>query len=430
MSMTSEEFFAKPSDVTFANGRLPNRIYVSRSFPMGFGADKGEPARYVHKVFDEEEQPDEDDWEWDNEVVYVTKRKQLTLNVARAAGAVRKITIQKVPTNPNSTKLEPVLELDREQSMKLIELIKALDTIPIEGDTSVRVDDDLLRDVFADPEGVGRVYASDPDRFRTLIEADADARDVVALQHRREVVATMRSWLTDEPTFELAKEAADGSAEGAWQRLLEENPWILGVSLGGQLYTSWNDSKLEQVVTGRHIDAVGKRTDALLATTGIVRSMVFAEIKHHHTKLLGKKEYRPGCWQPSSELSGAVVQAQQTVHLAAQTLNDYLPDRDSEDAIMPTGTYLLKPRSFVIVGSLEQLTGDSGGSIPNKVRSFELFRRNLQEPEIITFDELLARAEWHVQTAEERSGGRVDVEDTISSEPADRIEITDDDVPF
>ncbi|MGZ3388906.1 MAG: hypothetical protein ACXVCF_04880 [Isosphaeraceae bacterium] len=35
----------------------------------------------------------------------------------------------------------------------------------------------------------------------------------------------------------------------------------------------------------------------------------------------------------------------------------------------------------------------------DKLRSFELFRRNLQEPEVMTFDELIARAEWHVQSA-------------------------------
>jgi hypothetical protein len=28
-----------------------------------------------------------------------------------------------------------------------------------------------------------------------------------------------------------------------------------------------------------------------------------------------------------------------------------------------------------------------------------LFRRNLHEPEVITFDELVARAEWHVEAA-------------------------------
>lgn len=35
-----------------------------------------------------------------------------------------------------------------------------------------------------------------------------------------------------------------------------------------------------------------------------------------------------------------------------------------------------------------------------KYQSFELYRRNLYEPEIVTFDELLARAEWHVELAE------------------------------
>jgi hypothetical protein len=55
------------------------------------------------------------------------------------------------------------------------------------------------------------------------------------------------------------------------------------------------------------------------------------------------------------------------------------------------------------VGSLSQLLGDSGGPIDNKVHSFELFRRNLHEREVITFDELLARAEWHVKLAEEQA---------------------------
>ena len=32
--------------------------------------------------------------------------------------------------------------------------------------------------------------------------------------------------------------------------------------------------------------------------------------------------------------------------------------------------------------------------------SFELYRRNLYEPEVLTFDELLARAEWYVALAE------------------------------
>ena len=52
----------------------------------------------------------------------------------------------------------------------------------------------------------------------------------------------------------------------------------------------------------------------------------------------------------------------------------------------------------------DQLQGANGGAIESKVSSFELYRRNLYEPEILTFDELLARAEWHVTLAEVEQG--------------------------
>lgn len=389
------------NDVDYAAGRLTTRTYVSKSFTWQFGHDMGQPGRYIHRVFDEVVTDDDDEWDWTNEVVYTTPggRKQIELQVARSAGVIRKIRIQKVPTNSTASRLEPVLELDREQSARLIEMLRALDSIPIQGDSTVRVDDDLLRQVFEDPNAIGAVYAADPDRFRALIESDAEARDVIALQRRREVVATMRLWLENDEAFGAASGDA-GGPEKAWQQLLEANPWVLGIGLSGQLLTSWGADKLEQTLVGRSIKGVGKRVDALLRTAGIVRSMVFAEIKHHRTDLLAD-EYRTGCWRPSNEVSGAVVQIQQTVHLAVRDLGaDYMQDQADDGSLLGTGTFLLRPRSFVVVGCLDQLAGEGGGPIPDKVRSFELFRRNLHEPEVITFDELVARAEWHVEQAE------------------------------
>lgn len=387
--------------VTYAEGRSTNRTYISRSFELQFGRDAGQPGRYIHRVFDEVASDDEDDWDWTTDVVYKTPggRKQLELQVAREAGSVRKIKIQKVPTSGDRSKLEPVLELDRGQSRALLDLLKALDSIPIEGENTDRVDDHVLRAVMADPEAVSEIYASDPERFRALIESDAQADDVVALGRRRAVAAQMRLWLEDDDAF--AEAAADaGGPERAWQALLEANPWVLGIGLGGQLLTSWSEGQLEQTVVGRSIAGVGKRADALMRTSGIVRSLVFAEIKHHRTQLLAE-EYRSGCWSPSKELAGAVVQVQQTVHLAAAELDEFFADVDEDGARDVTGTFVIRPRSFVVVGSTGQLTGKQGLPFDAKVRSFELFRRNLYEPEVITFDELVARAEWHVEIASE-----------------------------
>lgn len=394
--------FPEPTEVTFAQRRLTTRTYASKSFTAAFGQDQGYPSRYIYRVFDESI-ADDDDWDWTNEVVFTTPggRKQLQLQVARSAGAVRRVRIQKVPTTGDLTRLETVLELDRDQATRLIDMLRAIDAIPIEGAGTVHVDDQLLRDVFADPTAMTSAYASDPQRFRALIATDANASDVIALQHRREVAAKMRSWLEDDDAFAEAHAAA-GGPEKAWQKLLEENPWVLGIGLGGQLLTSWEEGKLEQTVVGRSIKGVGKRADALLRSAGIVRLLAFAEIKHHQTLLLGD-EYRSGSWSPSKDLAGAVVQIHQTVHLASRELGDYIQDQSASGELLRTGTFLLQPRSFVILGSLDQLTGRSGGPIPDKVRSFELFRRSLHRPEVITFDELVARAEWQIETAAEVS---------------------------
>lgn len=272
------------NEVTFAEGRLTTRTYVSRSFILQFGQDVGHPSRYINRVFDEVTGGDDDDQEWTSQVVYATPggRKQLQLQVARSNGQVRKLRIQKVPTAGDLTKLEPVLELNREQATRLIEMLRAIDGIPIEGETSVYVDDELLRDVFADPTAVAKIYSQDRERIRALIESDAEAEDVIALQRRRDVVARMRKWLDDVEAFDAAAAEASGP-ERAWQILLEDNPWILGVGLGGQLLTSWDKERLEQTVVGRSVKGVGKRVDALLRTTGIIRLLAFAEIKHHRT---------------------------------------------------------------------------------------------------------------------------------------------------
>jgi hypothetical protein len=150
------------------------------------------------------------------------------------------------------------------------------------------------------------------------------------------------------------------------------------------------------------VSGPGKRTDALMRTNGRIRSMIFAEIKHHRTSLVDK-EYRSGCWSPSPELSGGVVQIQQTVHLATREIQGRLADKDDRGVETGEHTYVVRPRSFLIAGSLDQLRQPSGVH-RQKYESFELYRRNLYEPEIVTFDELLARAEWQCTLLEDSPG--------------------------
>ena len=387
----------------YAKARLPSRTYVSKSFPLkrSNSSDDGSPARFICKVFDPET---ESTLELDGEGYTIREtpagRYQIKLLVAREAGNIKELWIQRVPTATSSANVTNLLNLKQPDIGRLVELLKVLDAIPIEGETTVRVDDSLVQDLFADPNALTKVYKEDPSRFRQLIQDDVAARDVVAQASRRDAVLKFRRMLDDENFFNsLVQTEGKGSKERVWQLLFEQNPWMLGVSFSNQLLTSWDHHKLEQVVDGFDISGPGKRTDALMRTAGRVRSMVFLEFKTHRTDLLGA-EYRSGCWPASTELMGGLSQIQGTVHRAVTAIGDRLQSIDDGGCDVPGDfTYLIRPPSILIVGTLTQLQSNAGGDHQDKIRSFELFRRSIVDTEIITFDELYAKAKFIVDGA-------------------------------
>lgn len=89
------------------------------------------------------------------------------------------------------------------------------------------------------------------------------------LAGRRAVLEQFRRMLDDDAYFDSLIEANKGK-EAVWQQFFETNPWVLGVGLGTQLFTSWSEEKLEQIVKGHSIAGDGKRADALLRTSGTV----------------------------------------------------------------------------------------------------------------------------------------------------------------
>lgn len=383
-----------PDESVYAHGRLPSRTYASKSFQLNRtnSEDHGAPARFLYKVFDPDTESmvtrEADEW-----VVRETPkgRYQVKLLVAREPGNLKELWIHRVPTAGGDVEL--LLNLKQPEAGRLVEYLKLMDVFPIEGGGTVRLDDEVLAALLEDPDSLRRMYHRSPGRLRQLIQSDVAAEDVIALEARRKAIERFRRLLEDDDYFDREASARSGP-EAVWQQLFETNPWMLGLSLSGQLLTQWDADKLEQVVVGSSISERGKRTDALLRTAGRVKSMVLAEIKTHRTKLLGS-EYRSGCWPPSVELSGAITQLQGTIHRAVKHIGDRLQEVDETGADLPGEfTYLLRPRGFVIAGTLDEFLGGAGGGHQDRITSFELFRRQLQEPEILTFDEILSRAEW------------------------------------
>ncbi len=261
----------------------------------------------------------------------------------------------------------------------------------------LNVSDEELKGLLLDPSQALRLLAEHAEIFDQLAESGDLKKDLIAIGYRRSQLELFNRFLTDDQFFDRVKSEKGLSNEGVWQKFFEKNSWIFGYGLSFIFLTSLDDSKLENTISGASVGSVGKRADALMKTQALVSSLCYVEIKHHRTELLdNRRPYRSGAWAPSSELTGAIVQAQASVAEAAKTFQDQL--RPFDKGGDPTGEvlYNFKPKSIVLIGQFDEFVSENGIN-DQKIRSFEMYRGNTSSPEIITFDELYHRAKFIVE---------------------------------
>jgi len=282
---------------------------------------------------------------------------------------------------------------------KLLEFVQNIQLYRFQDSGPVNISDDKLQQKNISEIQARKLIQDNHEVFSEVLKSEITKEDIVAVGYRKKQVEVYRKFLEDEEYFNSIREKIETTNEGLWQKYFEKNPWIFGYGLGYILVSSLDEKKLEQVVKGYDFNSPGKRVDALLKTRGIVSSLCFTEIKTHKTKLLENKPYRSGCWAPSKELAGAVAQVQGTVASAVENLSERINIEDDQGN--PTGEELFKyqPKSYLVIGNLDEFKTEKGVN-KDKFRSFELYRKNTNNPEIITFDELFERAKYIVHQNE------------------------------
>lgn len=185
----------------------------------------------------------------------------------------------------------------------------------------------------------------------------------------------------------------DCKDEAVWQKFFEKNTWILGYGLDYIFNSELDSKKLEQVTSGSNFFSKGKRIDGLLKSLGAINSLCFCELKLSTDSLLKqvKDPYRGESWQISDALSGAIAQVQRTVHKAIKELDTKTEIKDNQDNLTGENLLLYEPKTFIVIGNLQEfLVNDKINEI--KYSSFEMFRKNLRNITILTYDELYERA--------------------------------------
>jgi len=256
------------------------------------------------------------------------------------------------------------------------------------------------------------------DVIESLIdEGIITSRDIVNTSFRKRGLQIFEKMLNEEgywKTYATENDITQSSEEKVWQFFLEKNEWIFGYGLD---YRFQQILQREAHLSDTNLD--GSNTvigDYLL---GDKRFTTFIELKKPLTPLFGNSKNRTNSWSLSKDLIDSVSQILE--HKASGLIR--LSDKNTNFiAGEPINQEACDSKVILIIGRWDELTSSSNTQESNiKKKTFELFRRDSRNIDIMTFDELFDRAKFIVE------GNKVEPENNS----VEHVEEFDpDDFPF
>lgn len=254
----------------------------------------------------------------------------------------------------------------------------------------------MIRDLEVNTTGRFIELNSNHDSILSLLENSDNTSLIMALQN----IISNRLTNDDINTILGRKDALEkyqgmllnpnDYTEPDWQVFFERNEWLFGYGLRYKYLKI-----LQREAHISHTDLNGSNdviADFLISDSRFTR---IVELKTPQTNLFVNRKNRADSWRLSSELTDAVSQ------ILAQKANwEMESQRDnytSEQMLITEKTY--DAECILIIGSLDSINGTDREKIIKK-KTFELFRRNLKNIDIICYDELLERARFIVKNAE------------------------------
>ncbi len=250
-----------------------------------------------------------------------------------------------------------------------------------------------MRSLLKQPDGLAIVD-------ELLRNGSITSRDLVNIGYRKSQLAVFECLLRGPENIEsycaehgITSTQPEKILEKIWRHFFGRNEWIFGFGLDyrflGILQREAHVS--DEDLAGRD----GSIADFLMGATNFT---VLVEVKRPDTHLFEKRKNRAGSWKLSTELFDAVSQileqkASWQVRGEANASKNY--NANGELIVQRT----VDPKSILIIGSDGQFSGTEKERTI-KLRTFELFRRDSRNIEILTYDELYERAKFIVGHSE------------------------------
>lgn len=211
---------------------------------------------------------------------------------------------------------------------------------------------------------------SRPELLSLLTQRDIDVLTVAG--HVREL---------QEVRTQMA-ENLDNADEQFWQELFENHSWVLAQVFALPYMCFVN----QPYVGGKGIHGNHGKFPDFLYKNKITGNVAIVEIKTPTTSLLNNTAYRDEVFSVHKDVSGAVGQILNQRETLYKQYSSLMADAEDEDRFEA-----LNIQSILIIGITTSLENKA------KKRSFERYRNELRNVDIICFDELLQKIDTMLQ---------------------------------
>lgn len=230
-----------------------------------------------------------------------------------------------------------------------------------------------------------------------LTNGSIDSRDLVNVGYRKQQVRIFERLLIEDDfinEYATQNSIPVSQKEKVWQYFFQKNKWIFGYGLD---YRFLDIIQREASISGT--DLAGRGQEFADFLTGCENFTVLVELKRPDTNLFGPDSNRSGCWKLSNDLIGAVSQIlEQKASWQIESEGDNNFDTNGDPIIQKT----FDPKTILIIGNTSQFAGDNREN-RTKAKTFELFRRDSRNIEILTYDEVYKRAKYLIDSQEDNT---------------------------
>lgn len=218
-------------------------------------------------------------------------------------------------------------------------------------------------------------------------------QDLVNTGYRKQQLEIFRKLLYENYIQEYKDQfcTATTKDEVVWQYFFNKNQWIFGYGL---------DYRFQSILQKEFhaSDTTASGSDGVIADflMGDNKFTTFVELKLPGTQLFGNKPNRSNTWKLSNSLFDAVSQILEQKASGQLKIENTRELVDDNYNVINQHSY--DSKTILLIGNWDQVdsTSEPEGIKKLKRKTFELFRRDSRNIEILTYDELYQRATFIV----------------------------------